>query len=344
MKTAILGLAALFAAAAASAQHVPAFTQGLVDLQARTQLIATLDSLDLLAEGLGQLNDADLHFGYRSLTLGAYYRVLPNLKLGAFYRLQAGARHDDDVTASTVTQGWSWADTTGRLENVFMADASPRFLLPFLPGRDWVLMVKSRFLYNTFNDQASIMARPELTYFWIVDRVPILNASLSYEMYFPLNFGTTLIYEGYPYLTVLWHATPEVGIELSGAYKTTVWSTSREPGLAAGMGHALQRPVSLHVDGVPGDGAHAELLRSSCIGRGVSALRVEASVRSMPSPTRMRSSGHTLPQSTLKRNTAVTASSTRPPMRGPRDAAVNRRSLRSNICHAVTRDPSAGSG
>ena len=73
---------------------------------------------------------------------------------------------------------------------------------------------------------APILARPELTYFWIVDRVPVLNASLSYEMYFPLNFGTTILYQSYPYLTLLWHATPEVGIELSGAYKTTVWSTS----------------------------------------------------------------------------------------------------------------------
>ncbi len=227
MKTAILAAAALLATvAAAPAQHVPVFPQDLVTLQARTQLIATLDNLDLLAEGLGQLTDADLHFGYRSLTLGAYYRVLPNLKLGAFYRLQAGALHDDDVIANEATGGWSWADTTGRLENVFMADVSPRFQLPFLPGRDWVLMVKSRLLYDTFNDQAALMARPELTWFWIVDRVPILNASLSYEMYFPLNFGSTLIYDSYPYLTLLWHATPEVGIELSGAYKTTVWSTS----------------------------------------------------------------------------------------------------------------------
>jgi hypothetical protein len=108
-----------------------------------------------------------------------------------------------------------------------MLDASPRFLLDFLPGKNWVLMLKSRFIYNTFNEQMSILARPELTYFLVVDRVPILNASLSYEMYFPLNFGTTLLYQSYPYLTLLWHATPEVGIELSGAYKTTTWSTSQ---------------------------------------------------------------------------------------------------------------------
>ena len=109
-----------------------------------------------------------------------------------------------------------------------MIDASPRFLLGFLPGENWVFMLKTRFAYNTFNSQMSILARPELTYFLIVDRVPVLNATLSYEMYFPLNFGSTLLYQHYPYLAVLWHATPEVGIELGGAYKTTAWSASAE--------------------------------------------------------------------------------------------------------------------
>jgi hypothetical protein len=72
----------------------------------------------------------------------------------------------------------------------------------------------------------SVMARPELTWFWIRDRDPFMNISLSYEMYFPVNFGTTAVYQSYPWLTVLWHAAPEIGIEASGAYKTTVWSTS----------------------------------------------------------------------------------------------------------------------
>lgn len=228
MKRIITSLVVFMAAAAAfGQQHVPIFTQGLVDLQGRTQLIATIDNLDLLAEGVGLLQDADFHFQYRALTLGGYYRVLPNLKLGAFYRLEAGARHDNDVLAnSSTTQQFNWADTTTRLESVLMADVSPRFLLPFLPGQNWVLMLKSRFIYDTFNNEMSILAWPELTYFWIVDRVPILNASVGYELYFPLNFGSSLPYQSYPSLTLLWHATPEVGVELSGAYKTTTWSTS----------------------------------------------------------------------------------------------------------------------
>ncbi len=109
-----------------------------------------------------------------------------------------------------------------------MVDASPRFLLDFLPGENWVFMLKTRFIYDTFNSQMSILARPELTYFLVVDRVPVLNATVSYETYFPLNFGSTVLYQYYPYITLLWHASPEVGIELGGAYKTTVWSASAE--------------------------------------------------------------------------------------------------------------------
>jgi hypothetical protein len=117
-----------------------------------------------------------------------------------------------------------------------MLDASPRFLLDFLPGKNWVLMVKGRYIYNTFQNDMSILAEPALTYFWVQDRVPILNVSLSYAVYFPLNFGATLIYQSYPYLTVLWHATPDLGIELSGAYKTTTWTTSKDPAYVASGG------------------------------------------------------------------------------------------------------------
>jgi hypothetical protein len=154
--------------------------------------------------------------------------VLPNLKIGAFYRLQAGALHDDDVIAVPAAPvDWAWNDTSGRLESILMVDVSPRVQLPFLPGENWILMIKGRMIYNTLNGQASILARPGLTWFWIVDRQPLLNVSLNYEMYFPLNFGTTPVYQAYPYLTLLWHAAPELGIELGGAYKTTIWSTSQ---------------------------------------------------------------------------------------------------------------------
>jgi len=219
----------------AGAQHVPIFPQGAIELQSRAQLVANIGSWDVLAELMGKLHDTDSPLqSYESVTVGGYYRGIPNLKVGALARLQAGARHDDDVIANVGTNQWERNDTSSRLESVLMLDVSPRFKLDFLPGTNWVLMLKSRYLYNTWNGQMSIMARPELTWFWIRDRDPFINVALSYELYFPLNFGSTLIYQSYPYLTVLWHATPELGIELAGAYKTTVWSTSASWGALPG--------------------------------------------------------------------------------------------------------------
>jgi hypothetical protein len=231
----VIALLCVAALAAGGQAKVPSFGQDDVELQTRAQLVANVGRWDILAELLGRTHDteAPLH-SYESVTVGSYYRVLPNLKVGALARLQAGTRHDDDVLPDPggPTQ-FDWNSTASRLEGVLMLDVSPRFQLGFLPGSNWVLMVKGRYLYNTWNGQMSIMARPELTWFWMDGRDPFLNFSLSYEMYFPLNFGSSLLYQGYPYLSVLWHATPEVGIELAGAYKTTVWSSS-SAWLAAG--------------------------------------------------------------------------------------------------------------
>jgi hypothetical protein len=220
----ILGAAGAVAGATGTIPDPPV---GVVDFQGRTQLVANIGNFDVLAELLGRTEYVSAQPGfYGAVTLGGYYRVLKNLKIGAFYRLQEGAHHDDDW--GNPGGNWAWQDTSGRLENILMLDVSPRFLLDFLPGRNWVFMLKGRYEYNLFNSYQSIMARPELSWFWIQDRVPILNVSLSYEMYFPLNFGRTLLYQAWPYLTVLWHATPDVGLELGGAYKTTVWSTSAD--------------------------------------------------------------------------------------------------------------------
>jgi len=231
-------------AMSAGAQHLPGTTagspmpQGQVELQSRAQLVANVGSWDILAELLGKLYSTGTPLSsFESVTVGGYYRVIPNLKVGALARLQAGARHDNDVLAVTSdpTTDWTWADSSARLEGVLMLDVSPRFQLGFLPTGNWVLMLKGRYEYNTWNGQMSIMARPELTWFWIRDRDPFLNVALSYEMYFPLNFGSTLLYQSYPYLTVLWHATPEVGIELAAAYKNTSWTQS-DSWLVAGWG------------------------------------------------------------------------------------------------------------
>jgi hypothetical protein len=242
MKTFVLAAAlSVCALAAANAQHLPGtaagtpIPQGQLELQSRAQLVAATGSWDVLAELSGMLYSPSAPLStFESVTVGGYYRVIPNLKVGVLARLQAGARHDDDVIAVNppTTTDWVWNDTSQRLEGVLMADVSPRFQLGFLPTGNWVLLLKNRFEYNTWNGQMSFMTRPELTWFWIRDRDPFVNLSLSWEIYFPLNFGSTVVYQDYPYLTALWHATPEVGIEIAGAYKTTVWSTSNTWGPA----------------------------------------------------------------------------------------------------------------
>jgi hypothetical protein len=172
------------------------------------------------------LQDASRELRYRALTLGGYWRLHRNLKLGAFYRLQFGVRHDDDWVA--LNPGWAWRDTRERAEHVLILDASPRFGLDFLPGRDWVFMFKARYLYNTFNAQQSVLLKPGLSWFLLIDRQPVLNLSLSYEVYLPLNFGGTLVYQHYPYLNALWHMNPNLMLELGGAWKSAAWSTSQD--------------------------------------------------------------------------------------------------------------------
>jgi hypothetical protein len=41
-----------------------------------------------------------------------------------------------------------------------------------------------------------------------------------------LNFGETFLYEHEPYLSVLYHLNRNVKLELTGAYRTVIWSTS----------------------------------------------------------------------------------------------------------------------
>jgi hypothetical protein len=231
MKTVAVFALFMLAAAGGFAQTSPEPPEGIVELQGRTQLIANIGDVDLMVEGLGRSEHVDTALqSLESLTVGGYYRLLKNMKIGAFYRLQAGAHHDSDWAHIPISAPpwweWGWKDASSRLEHLLMLDVSPRFLLDFLPGQNWVLMLKGRYIYNTFENQMSILARPELTWFWIQDRVPLLNVSLSYEAYFPLNFGETLLYQGYPYVNLLWHASPDWMLELGGAYKTTAWSTT----------------------------------------------------------------------------------------------------------------------
>ncbi|HET6452434.1 MAG TPA: hypothetical protein VFI08_14040 [Spirochaetia bacterium] len=231
----------LAAGAPRAAALPPAIGSGDIELQSRAQLVANLGSWDILAEVRGKLPDEDVPRRPQAYaTVGTYYRVVPNLKVGVLAGVQAGVRHDDDVLPTSVPTGdFVWNDSSNRAEGILMLDASPRFQLGFLPTGNWVFEVKNRFVYNAWNHQASVMTRPELTWFWIRDRDPFLNLSAGWEVWFPLNFGTTAVYQNYPWVTALWHATPEIGIELTGGYKTTVWSTSSAWRAAGGATYSL---------------------------------------------------------------------------------------------------------
>jgi hypothetical protein len=206
--------------------HEPVAPDGVVEFRFRSAVLMNLERFDPLLELQGWLEDEEHELRYRALTLGSYYRPHDNVKVGLFYRLQQGARHDDDWVA--VGSDWEWKDTRHRTEHVLIADVSPRFGLEFLPGGNWVFMLKSRYLFNTFNGQHTVLLRPGMTYFLLIDREPLLNVSLNYNIYFPLNFGNTTVYKHWPYLNVLFHLTQVVKLEATAAYKTVVWSTSQE--------------------------------------------------------------------------------------------------------------------
>jgi hypothetical protein len=226
MKLSIAAILALVPAVFAAAWHTPVAPEGVVEFGGRSALLMDVGRFDPLVELEGRLEDTDHEFRYRALTAGSYYRLHKNLKAGAFYRLQWGARHDDDWIETGGT--WEWEDSRDRAEQVLMLDLSPRFLFDFLPGENWVFGVKNRYMYNTFNNQHSLLVRPGLTYFLMRNREPLLTFSINYGFYIPLNFGEKFFYEHEPYLSVLYHLNRNVKLELTGAYRIVTWSSSEE--------------------------------------------------------------------------------------------------------------------
>ncbi|HUX12328.1 MAG TPA: hypothetical protein VMW87_04830, partial [Spirochaetia bacterium] len=209
--------------------------KGVLELESFGRFFYQVQNFQPYAEVLGRFEDTSFEFRYRSLTLGSYYRPIPNLKVGLFYRLQAGARHNDDWIEMPTPSGWGWRDTRGRYESVAIGDVSPRFILGFI-DRNLVFMLKNRFEYNFFNRQASLFVRPGLTWFLLSDREPRAEISLQYAVYFALNFGETPVYSNAPYLEVLYHLTPNLQLVGGLSYLTERWSTSSDANIW-GSGH-----------------------------------------------------------------------------------------------------------
>ncbi len=192
----------------------------------RLMFLGDLGKVDLTAEVLGSYRGDD---PFRlSLTTGGYYRIHKNLKAGVFHTLQQGVLHDEDWEVSDGE--WSWADISGRYEQVLTADLTPRFLLPGIPGRNWVFALKNRYGYNFYNEQQTYLLQPGLTWFLMKNRSPLISANGSYGFYFPLNFSESILYKQGPWVSIIYHMNPTLKLELRGSYLRTNWTVRKPDG------------------------------------------------------------------------------------------------------------------
>lgn len=116
-----------------------------------------------------------------------------------------------------------------------MLDATPRFLLEFLPGRNWVLAVKNRYELIRFEGEEgsptalhTMLVRPGLTYFHLVDREPVFNLSVQYATYLSLGFGERPWYRHGPYLGFLYHLSEGVQLNTAFGVQWVCWTESSE--------------------------------------------------------------------------------------------------------------------
>lgn len=230
------------------AQHQPGDGAPLIpapgfEIGAHGRFFVIHDDLSGLLEYTGRLDSDRLPSAhpdraqpavlYNSVAAGAYYRVHRNLKLGLIYKLQFGARHNEDWIEGP--DDWIWRDTGARPEHVLIVDATPRFLLGFLPGEDWVFSLRNRYEVTLYSDGAerralqSLLVRPGLTYFVMRNRRPVLNLSLQYGTYWSLNFGEeSPWYRHGPYLNVLYHFSSAFAVDLSLGTQWIYWDESSE--------------------------------------------------------------------------------------------------------------------
>ncbi|MDA3939190.1 MAG: hypothetical protein PF693_07765 [Spirochaetia bacterium] len=105
----------VFLGMSAAAEHIPDTSAFKTEYQGRVTVIADINNWNPYLEVLGNLNGDSFELAYKHLQTGAYFRINKNLKIGAFYLLQQGVRHDDDWIS--LNPGWEWEDSTNRLEH-----------------------------------------------------------------------------------------------------------------------------------------------------------------------------------------------------------------------------------
>jgi hypothetical protein len=212
------------------------------EMELDQRIFVTTPKVNFLFEAHGMFENIrgdKIQFQTRSLRAGAYFRLFKYMKLGAFYRLQAGAIHSNDWIGEERPVGsgewqWWWKNTIRRAEHGLMVDIIIRHPLAFLPGKSWVMEWKMGYRLNGFHDdyyaqnytQHTLNFRPGLTYFLLKTGRPILNFFLQWDLYFPLNYEPKGFYGGYVYFGILGHIARVYQLGLTIAYRKARWVTS----------------------------------------------------------------------------------------------------------------------
>lgn len=159
----------------------------------------------------------------KTLTTGLYTRLFPGFRTGLFYRRAIGLRHDEDWNVNPTRSKWN--DTSQRGEDFLILDLTSKIPLEFLPGRQWVGELKTRFHAHFLDQHQTLTVRPGLSYFILNGEEPLLNFYSQCELYFPLNYGFASVYETWTYLGALTSITR--GLQVGGAlaYHTQLWYT-----------------------------------------------------------------------------------------------------------------------
>lgn len=158
---------------------------------------------------------------YQLYSIGAYQRVLTNLKLGFFLWHEEGNRYDGDWMKTD--NFWQWQSTNTRGENSLVFDITPMMETRI---ENLVFEWKNRFISNTHNGNQLLRTRPGINYFiFRKDEKPLLNLFLQYEFYVPMSYGVRTVYERWEYLGVLWHADQNFLVGPYFAKRTRRWES-----------------------------------------------------------------------------------------------------------------------
>lgn len=157
-----------------------------------------------------------------NFTLGFKYRLFQNLKVGLFYTKAYGQRYEEDWIKPAAAN-WQWRDTEKRGEDHFTLELSPRYQF----SSKLVGELRVSYVYNDFNSDQTLKARPGLTYFLFNKGKPWFNFYLHHEVYQSLNFSKNDIYESWSYLGVQYFADESFLLGPYIATRKTRWASTK---------------------------------------------------------------------------------------------------------------------